>query len=407
MNLKDLINEGKSGKNVHLEHLEDEVINRGTEGAASAIYFLRSLRDMLSGHVQNPIFVSTKWDGAPAIIAGINPENGRFFVGTKGVFAVSPKLNYSEADIDRHYPDRNLGTKLKIALKYLSQLGINGVLQGDMMYTKEDLKKLTIQGEDYLAFQPNTILYAIPYDSALAKKILASQLGIVFHTKYTGDKLADMKASFDVSLHQLNTSKDVWFRDARFVDASGTATFTESETQTLNSLLRVCESYYNQIDQRILNYIAQNETIKSQIKMYNNSKIKEGQHFGDARKHILGLIQWVTLRLNQNIIDAKKSETIRKREAEKTDILTFYKKNFDTLMAIFNLMSAINDAKLYIVKKLQTIKGIGKFIVTDDGFKVANDEGFVAVDHNGIAVKLVDRLEFSRANFNTTKNWQS
>ena len=148
----------KTDKNVHLEHIEDEIINRGVAGGREAINFLRSLRDMLAGHSATKVNVTTKWDGAPAIFCGINPENGKFFVGTKSVFNKDAKLNYTDNDIDRNHPGEGLNDKLKVALAYLPKLGIKGVLQGDMMFTKNDLERQQIQGENYITFQPNTIV---------------------------------------------------------------------------------------------------------------------------------------------------------------------------------------------------------------------------------------------------------
>jgi hypothetical protein len=166
INYQDYLTESKEGKNLHLEHLEDEVLNGGVSGTRGAISFLQSLRDMLAGHATGrTVNLTTKWDGAPAIFAGINPENGKFFVGTKGVFAQNAKLNYTNADIDANHPGEGLNVKLKIALKYLAELGIDGVMQGDMMFTSADLKTETIEGKSYITFQPNTIIYAVPADS--------------------------------------------------------------------------------------------------------------------------------------------------------------------------------------------------------------------------------------------------
>ena len=231
MNFTEYLTEGKEGKNLHLEHIEDQVLNRGVAGAREAINFLQSLRNMLAGHADTKMNITTKWDGAPAVFAGTNPENGKFFVGTKGIFAKNAKLNYTDDDIDRNHPAEGLNAKLKMALRYLPKLGIKGILQGDMMFTKGDLKKETIDGESYITFQPNTIVYAVPTSSKLAQMMMAAQVGIVFHTSYTGQKMEDMKASFNIDIGRLATTKDVWFRDASFTDASGSATFTEEETK--------------------------------------------------------------------------------------------------------------------------------------------------------------------------------
>ena len=86
-------------KNTHLEHLEDDIINNGYAGGQNAIAFLEALNGMLSGNSSSRVNVSVKWDGAPAIVCGPSPENGKFFVGTKSVFNKNPKVNYNIADI--------------------------------------------------------------------------------------------------------------------------------------------------------------------------------------------------------------------------------------------------------------------------------------------------------------------
>ena len=397
----------KEGANLHLEHIEDEVLNRGVSGARDAINFLQSLRDMLSGHSKSKVNITTKWDGAPAIFCGINPDNGKFFVGTKGVFNVNAKLNYTDEDIDKNHPGEGLNAKLKIALRYLPKLGIKGVLQGDMMFVKGDMQDKTIDGIDYITFQPNTIVYAVPSDSKLASMMQAAQLGIVFHTSYTGKTFSDMKASFNIDIKNLTTTKDVWFRDAYFVDASGTATFTEDETQEINSILSSAGRKFQSISSLTLNRISVSETILTYIKTFNNTKVREGLKIKNTKQHTLELIRWVEAKLNKDIADAKKAETKQKRVKEKTEIMRFFRSSITDLQNIFDLMNLIVDSKNMIVKKLQQLKQVtGTFLRTDDGYKVTNPEGFVAVDKlKGNAVKLIDRLEFAHANFNAAKNW--
>ena len=184
-------------KNLHMEHLEDEVLNGGVEGTRGAINFLQGLRDMLAGHGSSSVNVTVKWDGAPAVFAGINPENDQFFVGTKGVFAKNAKINYSHEDINKNHK-AGLAKKLHTALDELSKVGIKSVLQGDMMYSSDDLNKEEIDGVSYITFQPNTIVYAVPVKSQLAAKIMSSKMGIVWHTTYSGDTMEDMSASFGV-----------------------------------------------------------------------------------------------------------------------------------------------------------------------------------------------------------------
>ena len=397
----------KEGANLHLEHLEDNVLNRGITGAREAINFLRSLRDMLAGHAQQKVNITTKWDGAPAVICGINPDNGKFFVGTKSVFNKDGKLNYTNDDIDRNHPNPGLNEKLKVALAYLPKLGIKGILQGDMMFSKGDIDKKTIEGKTYITFQPNTIVYAVPADSQMARKMLDAQIGIVFHTSYNGKSMDTLRASFNIDIGNLTQTKDVWFRDASFVDASGTATFTEQETKVVTDILSEAGKVFQTINPLVLNRISTNDTFNLYIKTFNNTKVRAGEHIKDTQQHTLQLIRWIEDRLNKEILAAKKEETKQKRITEKNEVMRFFRGNAAQLKFIFDLMNLIVDAKILVVKKSESIKSsVDTFVRTDTGFKITGPEGFVAVDRlSGGALKLIDRMEFSQQNFNAAKNW--
>ena len=407
MKFSQFLTESKEGANLHLEHLEDSVLNFGVSGARDAINFLQSLRDMLAGHSTSKVSVTTKWDGAPAVFCGTNPDNGKFFVGTKGVFNANPKLNYTDADIDANHASEGLNAKLKVALRYLPKLGIKGILQGDMMFSKGDIKTQVIDGEKYITFQPNTIVYAVPANAKLAQTMLAAQMGIVFHTSYTGKSMADLKASFNIDIKNLTPTKDVWFRDAYFFDASGVATFTEAETKQITGILSQAGRTLQSINSLNLNRIAANDVILTYIKTFNNTKVREGQAIKNTALHTAELVRWVEAKLNKDIAEAKREETKQKRVKEKTEIMRFFRGAAADLRNIFDLMNLIVDAKNMIVKTLQQIRQItGTFLKTDDGFRVTNPEGFVAVDKlKGNAVKLIDRLEFAHANFTAAKNW--
>ena len=407
MNFTEFLQEARQDKNLHLEHLEDNILNRGVAGARESINFLQSLRDMLAGKSSSKINVTTKWDGAPAIFAGINPANGKFFVGTKSVFNITPKLNYTDKDIDKNHPTGGLNEKLKTALAFLPKLGIKGVLQGDMMFTKGDIKKETIEGERYITFQPNTIVYAVPENSILAKKMQAAQLGIVFHTSYSGRTLSTMKPSFNIDIGRLQPTKDVWFRDASFTDASGTATFTEAETRQITNILSQAGRTFRTISPLVLNRLSLNDKILMEIKTFNNKSVRAGQKIRNTNVHTINLIRFVEDKLNKEILKAKRADTKRKRQKEKSEMMRFFRSSAMQLVQIFNLMNQIVDAKLIIIRKLQEMRQVtNSFVRTDDGFKITNPEGFVAVDKlSGGALKLVDRLEFSHQNFTVKKQW--
>lgn len=387
-------------KNVHMEHIEDSIFNEGSEGVNSAIAFLSSVTEMLSGNSKSGINVTVKWDGAPAVFAGINPENGKFFVATKSIFNVNPKLNYTKADIRKNHSG-GLAAKLEVALSVLPKLGIVGILQGDVMFTQEDVQTQTIDGESMYTFQPNTILYAVPVNSDLGKQIKNAKLGIVFHTKYSGKTIKELSASFDPKVNRLAKTKDVWFSDADFRDTSGSATLTKAEYAKITELIRTAGSAGKRIS-RFVDELASKSEIISELKIYGNSLVRQGVSRGSAE----GFITYYNSKM-QTAIDSLKTDRAKERkESIKKSILGYLTKNSKKLDSVFALHFALASIKIHLVRKLEAVKQIGTFIKTDSGFRVTAPEGFVAVDRmSNKALKLVDRMEFSQQNFTATKNW--
>ena len=391
-------------KNLHLEHLEDEVLNNGVVGTRGAINFLQSLRDMLAGSSKSSVNVTVKWDGAPAIFAGINPENGQFFVGTKGVFNKNAKINYTIDDIDRNHPGTGLNQKLKVALTELSKLGIKDVLQGDMLFTQEDLETKNIDGKQYVTFQPNTIVYAVPMESA--SRILSSSMGIVFHTTYSGKTMEDMSASFSVRLRGLDKNAGVWFSDANYKDTSGTINFNKKETEEITKVLSQAGKTFRTLKADVLTMIAEDEDTKILIKTYNNTKVRAGERITNTRLHTKGMIEYVYDRLKKDV-DKVKRPNIKANKQQKMDqYMKFFRSNSSQLVKIFDMQNLLVEAKDMIIRKLEKSKGVmDTFVRTEKGYRVTQPEGFVAIDKLGKAVKLVDRLEFAHQNFTAAKAW--
>ena len=404
LTFKQYLTEAKEGKNLHLEHLEDEVLNNGINGTRGAINFLQSLRDMLAGSSKKSVNVTVKWDGAPAVFAGINPENGKFFVGTKGVFNKTPKVNYTEADIDANHSSGGLNAKLKVALKYLPKLGITDVLQGDMLFTQDDLSTETIDGIPYTTFTPNTITYAVPKESA--SKIEKSKMGIVWHTTYTGDTLQSMRASFGANIKGLTKSNDVWFTDADYKDTSGTINFNKAETSTITSILSQAGKTFSKFNSQFTKQLMSRQDVVILIKTFNNVKVREGQKISNTSKHSQELIKYVDVKFQKNIDSVKTPKAKQAKQKTKDEVIRFLSSHKKDLQTIFDMQNLLTDAKNMIIRKLEKAKGVmDTFIRTDNGYRVTAPEGFVAIDQMGDAVKLVDRLEFSQANFTAAKNW--
>ena len=408
----ELLTEDKGGKNLHLEHIEDEILNYGIDGGRASINFIQSLRDMLSGGARSSINMTVKWDGAPAIFAGIDPEDSKFFVAKKSVFNVSPKLYKTSAEIDADLSG-DLNAKFKVALTEFSKLGIKGVLQGDLMYTSSDLSSETIDGVSYYTFQPNTIVYAVPTDSDLGRVMKKSKIGVVWHTTYSGSTLPDMKASFGVNISKLTKTSSVWMDDATYKDVSGRATFTSRETDAITKVLSQAGSTFRKINSSLLTKFLnlQNSMTGAlsgaSLKTYNNSKVRAGEIISNPKQHAAGYVDWVEMSV-QKQIDKLKSEAGKNKYIKiQKEYVREVKKHVNNLTQILTFQNLIVDAKMQIVKKLNSVKGLtDTFIKTDNGFKVTNPEGYVAIDRvGGTAVKLVDRMEFSFNNFTAIKAW--
>ena len=391
-------------KNLHLEHLEDEVLNNGVVGTRGALNFLQSLRDMLAGSSKSSVNVTVKWDGAPAIFAGINPENGQFFVGTKGVFNKNAKINYTIDDIDRNHPGTGLNQKLKVALTELSKLGIKNVLQGDMLFTQEDIEKKTIDGKQYVTFQPNTIVYAVPMESS--SRILSSTMGIVFHTTYSGKTMEDMSASFTVNLRGLDKNAGVWFSDANYKDTSGTINFNKKETDAITKILSQAGKTFRTLDSGVLTMIAEDEELKIFVKTYNNTKVRAGEKITNTRMHTKGLIEYIYDKKKKEVDKVKRPQNKAVKQQNMDRLMKYFRSNSTQMVRIFDMQNLLVQAKDMIIRKLEKSKGVmDTFVRTEKGYRVTQPEGFVAIDKVGKAVKWVDRLEFAHQNFTAAKNW--
>ena len=398
------------GKNTHLEHLEDEIINNGSIGARNSIGFLKSVKKMLQGG-SGGSNVSVKWDGAPAIFAGINPENGKFFVGTKSIFNATPKINYTNADIKRNHGGA-LADKLTVALKYFPKLGIKGVLQGDLLFTSGDKKTEVVDGKSSIVFTPNTITYAVPVVKSgflglgrnLYKEINSAKIGIIFHTSYSGTTIKGLSATFGAGVSGLKKNRDVFFDDAMYKQTN--PGFTRTEEIAFDNIIRMAEGSAYKAGAFIDKIKKDKNTLSLgvQLKTFFNTYIREGTPITNTKVLANNFEVYFRDKLQKEIDSKKQASTKQKYEEIREVGMKILRADREGLYFAIATYITFQSAKAVLMKKLNNIQSIGSFLRTKDGFKVTNPEGYVAIKQGG-AVKLVDRLEFSRANFNMAKNW--
>jgi len=402
-NFKNYITEQK---NTHMTHIEDKVLYGGVNGTRQAIMALRSLRDMLGGEHAGK--VSVKWDGAPAIFAGIDPRDGKFFVAKKGIFNKSPKVYKTDADVDAD-TSGDLADKLKIALQLLPSLGIKGVVQGDFLYGPGDVKKQKIKGSSYVTFHPNTIVYAVPAGTDMAKQVQKAKIGIVWHTTYKGSSFESMKASYGVDTSKFKKSSSVWSQDAMLRDATK-AVMSKKDTEEVNALLSQAGKLFNSISGNTLRELERNQELAKQIETFNNSFVRKGQIVGNTKIHADKLIRYINDKFQKEIDKRKTEKGKAGQKAVRDALLVFFsKKNKANLVKMFELQKVIVLAKLKLINSLNKLKKIDTFVQTKNNvFMTTGEEGYVAIDTlGGDAVKIVDRMEFSYNNFSPDilKGW--
>lgn len=403
-----LIVESKSGKITHLVHLEDLMLDLGMSGLETAITILDNVRDiMYENNSHNSVTITTKFDGSPAIVAGIDPADGKFFVGTKSVFAASPKIIKSTKDLSIYSDKPGLQKKLAVALQFLPELGITGVMQGDMMFTSDDLQKHEINGKNYVTFRPNTLTYAVEVNTPDAREIMSSKIGIVFHTMYEGTTLESMRAVHNADIsNMIKSSENVWAIGASIEEGQLTDAFNTAFQEKLTKL----RDFISNIDESAVNRIVLHDTFKKLIKPYINSRIRnKTPMIGNITQFAKGLVNFYQQRVNNEIQKLKSgpdSEVARTKIKRTIEFKKFLTDNSSTLNKMFMAYKVLISLKLSLIKKLPNTHGINTFLRTESGYKDTAPEGFVVSDKNGNIVKMNDRLTFNHANFVMTNAWK-
>jgi len=393
-------------KRTHLEHIEDIIITDGFDGGKAVIEYFRGLLLTLKGTSSEAISVSVKWDGAPAIVCGTHPETGKFFVATKSAFAKNAKVNYTKNDIAKNHGTEELGQRLLKCLVHLKKLNIQGVVQGDLLFVDDSILRKNLNNAPHITFTPNQITYAVPEDSDLGKQIDAAKVGIIFHTTYNGETLADMTASAGADTESFTPSPDVFFDNATYKDVSGSAKFTDDETKQFYNSIEKLEALLNNVPRDLSSLLGQNNDFVGYFQLYINAMVKQGELPTNVNQFLQGFKKFYADRMQQQIAGLKAQKALALRQDKLKSMPAFLNRAKRPLQAMLTFYKAVQQMKVFILKKMNQAMAIGSFAQTDSGLEVTDPEGFVAVDKTGNAVKLVDRLGFSRRNLTAIKKFQ-
>lgn len=390
-----VVEQESQGVNFHLTHLEELILIGQKQGLDVATRFINELVQIFQGNTDSKIFTTVKFDGAPAVIAGYNPENNKFFVATKNL----NKASYTLQEIVQNFGHApGLVEKLKLALLYLPSVIKQGYYQGDFMFSKSDIQEIEYNGEKLLTFKPNTITYAVEADSPLGQKVRSSQIGVVFHTKYTGPLSAPSKSP-DVSVNEFNLTPEVFVDDAKFKDVSGMATLTNQEEEIINTNLAKMQKAGE-----IINWLALTPTTYANLNTFINTLIRQGRFVDDPDKNFDEFTEWVNKDFDKQIAKLKTEQGRQKKAESKIKNIEYLNTNKMSFINIFYISKLIADIKQIFIQKYNSAIRSRQFLAQPDGtLKVTQPEGYVAVDHEGNMIKFVDRLEFSKANFSIPK----
>lgn len=389
----------------HLEHLEDEMLNYGIDGCMAAVSFLQELKKML-GNQENSGFMQTKWDGAPSVICGTDPATGQFFVGTKSVFnKTEPKICYTEEYVDGYYSG-DLAEKLKYSLRYFSQLGIKGVIQGDLLFTT-DLKQETINGEKLYTFRPNTITYGIPVDHDIGKKARRAKIGVVFHTHYTGDVLAEMQARAGA---KVNGSDDalVIGNDTPMHRVGFSSTEMSKFDASIRKIERMCQICGDFLDELVGASGSTGDAkfhISTFLKPFFNDQIKNARNVGNVDETLYDLANFYHAKTSKELAKIKTAANLTKKRNLVYASENYLVDNVYKFKAMIALYKELQIVKQMVIDKLDHLEEFRTFVQTEKGYKVTTPEGYV-LHKDGSMIKFVNRLEFAYNNFTLQKQWR-
>jgi len=367
----------------HLEHAEDHIIHGGHEGVAHAHDTLNDVSNFLNGK-KSKTKITTKYDGAPSVVFGIDPKTGKFFVATKSAFNKNPKINYSLEDIQKNHGHApGLVKKLSQAFEELQKIvpKSGGVYQGDLMYSKDDL----VDNGDSYSFTPNTITYTADKNSAQGRAIAGANLGIVVHTKYEGRNLGDMKAGFNVDQGSFRQDPHVHMINPEVQSGN----ISPIEKRKYEKQIEEAEQIYAGMDPDVFDVLDGHDIT---LKTYINDLVRKGSwNKADAD----GYIKFLSDKAAKEVDKAKtqkKIDSIHEKLQLITDHIKNHKKQFNAILRLHRTLGAAKDTLVEALAKADT------GFKTTIGGQQTKPEGFVAI-RNGRPTKLVDRAEFSRSNF--------
>jgi hypothetical protein len=394
----------------HIDHLEENILNKGKQGVIEAL-------DQIEASIayfidESDYVISTKFDGSPAIVAGVDPNN-RFFVASKSAFAKNPKINYTEEDIqNNHGHSPGLVEKLTLALRYLPSLNLKGIYQMDYMFDNA-IKQLEtpsmidgVKNENrFITFTPNTIKYAVSPDSPYGTEILNAKIGVAIHIEYMIQNGILKVKKYTTSPSEVSPSKTVFV-------------FNVLANKPKNSKTRFSRILLNDVKKKRNKVIKLADKVDfsglddyaDTLKVYINKEIRSGRFLEDTAISATEFINYVSDRFTKELEKlssergrSKKQEAMKKAISDLKGLRSSIKNTFEITKVIANLKNNL----IKIFNEITRNDLLGTYLEESPGvWQTTAPEGFAlskVSDQGADITKMVNRQEFSAANFNTGK----
>lgn len=395
----------ESEVNNHSTHIEDLCITEGTKGIGKALSGLLYIKNQF-GTTRKEIspVLTIKWDGSPSFIAGY--LGSRFFVASKSLFNKEPKINFSLEDIRKNHSG-GITEKLELLLKYIEPIIPEGkIFQGDFLFDSKIRKSETINGIDSWSFMPNTIQYSVDKSSKVGKDIGAAKIGVVFHTEYFSDDPEDPRSirlkKFGVKSSELKKSKDVWLTDVYHQDLGSVTSFETTESKWITTLKGVILKEQSKVRWSLID-----KETKKHLLTFINSYIRSGTIQPDPDIIASNFDTYINQKYAKALSE-KKTEKGKLTETKKFRSVLEFAKDIKSVSKLFKIHACLTQIKMMILSKLDSVKKLNTFLVKSDGtLVVTGNEGFVLTRTGATGCKLVDRYNFSLANFSPEfkKGW--
>ena len=397
----------------HLSHSE-QLVMWGPKSLKTMYNALNSTYKALKSNTSpEDIDVKLEIDGSPSSIAATN-FNGEKFVATKGFFNKDRKSAHTPEECDQLWgaiPD--LCNKMKGLLAHLDEINIpeGEIWQGDFLFSKEDLSSQNIDGTSYVTFQPNTIIYAVPDSDPIAKLITQADLGIAWHTTYTGPDFDNLKISFNASVDRLGHPISVFMMDAVLPSLAGIGTLTSEETGKAETTLADLKSNIEfLLRDASYNNIVSHSAIIELVEKFDNSRIRSEVGLSDPKGFIEEFKAFVMAEAEKKAASLKKEASKAAKIEKGKEICDFIEGNRTTFEKIYEVKNQVVELKEFFIRKLNKLGSFRTFVRhIDRGFLPCGQEGYAVSDIDGNIQKFVSRIEFSHNNFSKeiVKGWMS